>query len=190
MGSSLFDPDNPHPFRMMAPPPPKDDPRQPFVGPTPPSVTIAVLAVSINVLLTIGAFVWQIVTAADAHEVQSGGGGVLLRSLVGILVVVGLIRGHRLAWQWGRVLAILGVLLLGIAAAVAAATNFAAGARALLFADVAVSGALLLTTFFALGRPSARRYFRLVCPQCGRATGSAADFWFRLAQCRQCRIRW
>jgi hypothetical protein len=190
MGKSLFDADDPQPFRMTAPPPPKDDPREPFVGPTPTSVTIAAFAVGIVVLLTVGGFVWQIVTTPDPQAVQARGAGVLLRAVVGILVVAGLLRGHRLAWQWGRALSALGALLLTVVAAVAAATGRPMNGRALFFADAGLATALLLSTFLALGCPSARRYFRLFCPQCGRATGSAADLWFRQAWCRQCRITW
>jgi hypothetical protein len=114
------------------------------------------------------------------------------QSIVGMvfaaLLLVGLMRGHRLAWQWGRYLAPLtGLLVLAVAFAGFAgrtAAGILAGALFLLL------GILLIAFPFLLGRPSVVEYFRLVCPKCGARTKKAADFLFNHAKCRVCQAVW
>ena len=59
---------------------------------------------------------------------------------------------------------------------------------AFIFFGVAVSAMLII--FFALGRPKARAFFGLICPECGAATNKAADFLFNKAKCRRCKTIW
>jgi hypothetical protein len=115
-----------------------------------------------------------------------------LQSIVGMVVaallLVGLMRAHRLAWQWGRYLApVTGLFLLGMAVAGFAgrtAGGIIAGALFLLL------GLLLVAFPFLLGRPSVVEYFRLVCPKCGVRTKKSADFLFNHAKCRACQAVW
>lgn len=109
------------------------------------------------------------------------------------LVLVGLATGHRLAWQWGRVLVPLGAGLLLLASVCAGAGSAAKNDAALGGIIAAVNLAMslfLFSIFFALGRPAARNYFQLICPRCGASTSKAGDFWFNVAVCPMCQLRW
>ncbi|MBI3909541.1 MAG: hypothetical protein HY320_01240 [Armatimonadetes bacterium] len=110
-----------------------------------------------------------------------------------ILLLWGFVVGHRLAWQWGRVLVFLGAVLLTIATVVAfsvvsipEAAWLALGLGLFLLIQVV----LAYVIFFALGTPSARQHFRLICPSCGAATVRAADFFFNKAKCKSCGRVW
>jgi hypothetical protein len=115
-----------------------------------------------------------------------------LPSIVGMVVaallLVGLMRGHRLAWQWGRYLApFTGLFLLGVAVAGIGgrtAGGIIAGALFLLL------GVLLIAFPFLLSRPSVVEYVRLTCPKCGARTKKAADFLFNHAKCGACPAVW
>jgi hypothetical protein len=115
-----------------------------------------------------------------------------LPSLVGIifaaLLLIGLMRAHRLAWQWGRYLAPFAglVFLLG------AGRSFGVGGLAYMII-AALFLILALATFafpILLSRASAVQYFRLVCPACAVRTAKAADFFFNHAKCQKCQRVW
>jgi hypothetical protein len=115
-----------------------------------------------------------------------------LPSLVGIifaaLLLIGLMRAHRLAWQWGRYLAPFAglVFLLG------AGRSFGVGDLAYMI--IAALLLILALASFAfpilLSRASAVQYFRLVCPACAVRTSKAADFFFNRAKCQKCQRVW
>jgi hypothetical protein len=100
------------------------------------------------------------------------------------LVIAGLATRQRLAWQWARVLPILaGFLLLAL--------SLMASSRApdgdLWPLGVALAAlAIAVVPAVALGRPSARDWFRLVCPSCGGRSVKAANFVFTKVRCRGC----
>ncbi|MER3415598.1 MAG: hypothetical protein C4297_05225 [Gemmataceae bacterium] len=114
---------------------------------------------------------------------------------LGLLIVWGMIGGHRLAWQWGRIVGILGAIWYTFGLGVAIFFGKPAELIPLWqrFLSIIVGTVLALclyVIFFALGRPSARQYFRLRCPSCGKFTNQAADFFFNRAKCRTCGIIW
>jgi hypothetical protein len=113
---------------------------------------------------------------------------------LGILILWGMIVGHRLAWQWGRILGIIAAVLLTIGAvsafAGAGAANVPAGAGLLLGSILLLQAACLYTIFFALGQSSARHHFNLRCPSCGKFSSTAADFFFNQAKCKGCNTVW
>ena len=111
-----------------------------------------------------------------------------------LLILWGMIVGHRLAWQWGRILGILAAVLLTIGAVTSfvgtAAAQVPAWVRLLAGSIVMLQAVCLYTIFFALGRPSAKQHFNLRCPSCGKFTGAAADFFFNRAKCKTCSTVW
>jgi hypothetical protein len=109
-------------------------------------------------------------------------------AMLGILLVVGLLRAHRLAWLWGRYLSFFLAVMLSVSMAVA----FAKGQAAPWILAVVLGGMALplLAAASALGRRSAAVFFDLVCPECGTATRYAFDLLFRRARCRKCRHVW
>lgn len=117
----------------------------------------------------------------------------LIPLILCVLVLVGVVSGHRLAWQWGRVLVPLGAVLLLLSSVCAGASL---GGRndptlgAIVFVVNLTMAFFLFSIFFALGRPAARNYFELICPRCGTSTSQAGDFFFNVAVCPKCNLRW
>ena len=114
--------------------------------------------------------------------------GIAIPMIFATLLLIGLVRAHRLAWQWGRYLAPLS----GLAFIGGALSNFAFGS----FLNILV-GALDLVVAFGmfcfpilLSRESASRYFRLICPGCAARSSKAADFFFNRAKCQKCQQIW
>ena len=118
----------------------------------------------------------------------------LASTAVGLLILWGMIVGNRLAWQWGRLLGVLAAIVLTIVTLAAFSevrkANSLTPALILGVGFPLLEAVCLYTIFFALGRPSAKRYFRLECPSCGQFTNTANDFLFAQAKCRACRKVW
>ena len=108
-------------------------------------------------------------------------------TVVSALLLLGFFKGHRLAWQWGRIFPILGGLGIAIAILIPAIATHSLDAQGWIYLGV-VGMCLSLAT--ALGRSSARAYFGLICPKCGKPTRQAADFFFNKARCRSCDYTW
>lgn len=110
---------------------------------------------------------------------------------VAALILYGLVRKHRLAWQWGRVLGIfLGILLLLVTTVTVFTAEQIGGTGIALLAMGFVMAFGLLAMSQLLGRRESREYYRLVCPQCGSTSVKAADFFFNKAVCPECRLTW
>jgi len=103
--------------------------------------------------------------------------------VIGVLLR-GIAKGYRLAWLWGRYLA----LFLGVTVLVGLGVGLWKGEVPWRIAAVMGGGLVLplLVTTVALGRPSAFRWFDLYCPGCGKVTGRGNDFLFREARCKEC----
>jgi len=128
----------------------------------------------------------QVGTALALSSTSTAGFGQwLFAGVVMGLLLWGIFRGYRLAWLWGRYLTFV------LAAVVLAAVVLGLVSRKLPWLPAAVLlGGLVLplgTVGFALGRPSARRWFGLYCPKCGTAASRGKDFLFREARCLKCR---
>jgi hypothetical protein len=110
--------------------------------------------------------------------------------VVGILVIIGFARRDRLAWQWGRLAALVGfafnvaflIIVISIGESVPVLMMVV-----LVFVGAAVI--LRLALYVSLTRRSAREYFRLFCPECG-GSAKAADFWYDKARCKSCGHVW
>jgi hypothetical protein len=129
--------------------------------PRPAPVLVALAALTVLV----GLQIYIAVSFARAGEV--GWAMYAAAGLLWALLVLGLWRGSRLAWLWGRYL----TLVLGVAALLALCLP-------------------LFTAGIALGRRSVHAAFDLVCPACGTPTSLGADFFFRKARCATCKQVW
>jgi len=167
-------------------------------GPMPPSVILASVCTG-GLLALAGIYLlgaaMTLVLAPKAVNTT----GVLPTAMgsfvLSALIFLGMIMGHRLAWQWGRVLTILGSILLGLAVVGSVFVpdrNQVRPNLATLITAIAFSiwVLLMITIFVCLGRTSAKRYFRLVCPTCRKTTNKAADFLFNRASCKACGRIW
>jgi uncharacterized membrane protein len=109
-------------------------------------------------------------------------------ALLFALLLAGLLRGSRLAWLWGRYIAII-LAVVVTASVVSGYVRHQAGALVLALSLLGLAAPLLVAGV-ALGRPSAYAFYDLVCPTCGTRTGLGADFLFRQARCRSCKNVW
>lgn len=150
----------------------------------PVSIIVAISAVSLM-------FATRIVLAAMAMAAGTLSPlGVGVQILLSVLILVGLYKGHRLAWQWGRVLGALGATIcIFLAVMVLLAKEPKAGST-IVFGFSAFNAAILLTVVFSLGTKSAKRYFGLVCPACGSTKCKAGDFLFNKVKCVDCGGEW
>jgi hypothetical protein len=154
----------------------------------PASMIVAITAMALIVALNVGLGILAALhDPAQLLRVAISGG-------LGALILLGLVFGHRLAWQWGRILGILAAVLLTLAAVLSffGQRNIRGPAwvRTLEGGVFLFQAICLYTIFFALGTPSARLFFRLRCPLCGEFTSTAADFFFNRALCKRCPKAW
>jgi hypothetical protein len=106
------------------------------------------------------------------------------------LILVGLIRGHALAWQWGIVIPTLFAVfvLLGMFMIFSRASRIGLGFGELLV--ILVPLALYVSIPVLLSFKSSRRFFGLQCPKCGEVRGRAASFLFTKRRCGACKFEW
>ena len=115
---------------------------------------------------------------------------VVLPVAVALLILYGIVMGQRLAWQWGRLLGLLGGIILTLAAVGAFTKAHGEPGPWIVGSLLALQGLPLSPMFFALGTKSAREHFRLTCPQCGAGKPKGGNFLFTQAVCRKCDTRW
>ena len=115
---------------------------------------------------------------------------ILFPVLVAVLILVGIIKRQRLAWQWGRLLGLVGAIILTFAA-VGAFINYADQPGILIFAIlIALQGIPLFPMFFALGTQQAKEYFHIICPECGNTKVRGGNFFYTKVICRKCNASW
>ncbi len=155
----------------------------PEPAPAPASVHVAALSLTLAVSVQVGLVV------LTASQSAAGWGQFLFAAAVFGLLLWGIMRGYRLAWLWGRYLALfLAVVeIVAIAAAWWQKRPMSKGLVALVLAGLVVP---LFVAAFALARPGALRWFDLMCPKCGAPAGRANDFFFRKARCSKCGNTW
>ena len=94
------------------------------------------------------------------------------------LLALGIVRGHRLAWQWARIISLIGSIS-GLFALAMFGSGFAALMIALLWVPA-------IGIFMSLGTADALEHFHLICTSCGKKNPKAGDFLFKTARCRGC----
>jgi hypothetical protein len=115
---------------------------------------------------------------------------VLLPVAVALLILIGIIKGQRLAWQWGRLLGLLGAVVLTFSA-IRVAIRIPDQPLMLIPAVlIALQGVPLFPMFFALGTTGAKEHFRVICPACGKSRVKGGNFLFTKVICRECNHEW
>jgi hypothetical protein len=150
--------------------------------PIPLAVWIAVAGLAAVIVLQV------ILALVFARAGQVGWAMYVFAALLWALLLAGLCRGSRLAWLWGRYIA----LILGGVVSVGVILGFLRHEVTPVVLALSLIGLALplFTAGIALGRPSAYAFYDLVCPTCGARTGLGADFLFRQARCRICKTAW
>lgn len=147
---------------------------------------ILIAAVSVGVMVLARVLMGALVLIGGGASIPA----VLIPIVVALLILVGIATGHRLAWQWGRLLGLVGGTVLTLTAI--GVFSKAGGRTGPLIVGtlVALQGVPLFPMFFALGTRQARQHFRLVCPQCGVSKPKGGNFLFTKAICKKCQATW
>lgn len=146
-------------------------------------VSILVAAVSVGVMVFARMFMGVLAMLSGTVSMVS----VLIPIAVALLILIGIVRGQRLAWQWGR---LLGGLILTFAALSAFARASEQPGFLIVGVLLVLQGVPLFPMFFALGTQGAREHFRLICPRCGSAKPKGGNFLYTKAICRKCNASW
>jgi len=110
--------------------------------------------------------------------------------IVAVLILIGIIKGQRLAWQWGRLLGLLGAVILTFTAVSAFARIPDQPAMLIVAILIALQGIPLFPMFFALGTVGAKEHFRVICPACGKSKVKGGNFLYTKVICRECNTQW
>ena len=149
----------------------------------PPSVHLAVLSLLL-VVAAQGALAFLLGRGSRVGFFQY-----LFAASVAAALLWGILKGARLAWMWGRALgfflAVVPLAALGLAVWRGIPVRWWEAAVVVLGLS-----APLLACSIALGRPSALRFFDLVCPECGAVAQRGKDFLFHEAACGKCGHVW
>ena len=147
-------------------------------------VTVAVASVSIMVIARIITGVLALLSG------QVSPLPILLPVVVALLILIGIIKRQRLAWQWGRLLGLFGAVVFTLAA-IGTATHVPEVPALLIVAVlVALQGVPLFPMFFALGTTGAKEHFRVICPACSKSKVKGGNFLFTKVICRECNQEW
>jgi hypothetical protein len=137
----------------------------------PGTVIAAIVVVSLVALLSLVSFI------------RSPGGWSLFGIAIYTLILIGFVRGHALAWQWGIVIpSLFGVLgLIGVVTL---------GRVSLVELAILMPLLLYLSIPILLSFKTSRIFFGLQCPQCGQIKVRARSFFFTKRRCAACRFEW
>jgi hypothetical protein len=149
-------------------------------------ISILIAATAIGLMVFARIFMGVLALVAGQASIVA----VVLPVAVALLIMYGIVMGKRLAWQWGRLLGLLGGIILTLAAVGAFANAEGDPTTMIAGGLLALQGIPLFPMFFALGTKGAREHFRLTCPQCGAGKPKGGNFLFTEALCRKCGTRW
>lgn len=148
--------------------------------------SILIAAISVGIMIFVRLFMGVLAFLSGGASVVAVG----LPIALAVLILIGILGGQRLAWQWGRLLGLVGGTLLTLAAFGAFAQAREEPGYIIVGILLVLQGVPLFPMFFALGTRGAREHFRVICPQCGHAKPKGGDFLFTKAVCRKCNAVW
>jgi MFS family permease len=106
-------------------------------------------------------------------------------ALVPVVFLVLVARGHPLAWQWVRYVALLCTM-----AAFVLFAFFVADPKRDPALWLALAAALAFALFWSSEGPDARRYYDVYCSYCSTDRVRARDLFYNRIQCRRCGQEW
>ena len=145
------------------------------------AIKLAVLAAAIFVVTSVAHAALQI-GFADVSILW-----VALSVSIAVLILIGVIKGQRLAWQWGMVFGLLGAIFASSQAYDIHTIYPQAWQLTALFSTQA---AALFVLFMVLASGAGKQHFRLQCPSCGSKRVKAANFLYSKAICKKCAHCW
>jgi hypothetical protein len=149
-----------------------------------------------SIHLVIGIFILQIcirLIFEIARDLDGGIGpvmGTVIFLSISLLILFGFFKKSRLAWQWGTILSFLNGFVLLICSMEVITHLFSAHVITLIGFINLLDSVFAFTIAGSLWKRSSLEYFGLVCPQCGKTTRKAADFFFKKAKCIACNLAW
>jgi hypothetical protein len=139
--------------------------------PMPPTVVVVVCLIGFFMLV-------DLLDAVAKHAPVRGAFGLAIAALI----LVGLVRRHALAWQWG--------VLMPLLASLEALATLGTARDQVMMVAASIALAIDLGIPLLLTRASARRYFGLICPRCKSQRIGATDFLFNGYRCKGCQVEW
>jgi len=128
------------------------------------------------VILGLVALCFYEVLSSGASLLAGRFASVVVSAPIAALILVGVLRGHALAFRWGVIMPFVALL------AVATSGDDTV---------IAMScGVLLLAIPVSFSMPSSRRFFGLECPRCHATHAKPRDLFFNKRQCRACDTTW
>jgi hypothetical protein len=170
--------------------------RDPSEMPLGTRVTIFALGLGYTIqLVSLGVMLLHMALSGgpDLRESLSyvfGGYALVTMPVLGMLLM-GLVKAWRLAWQAVRLLVFLEALALFVVfSAVVADSNNITFASMLPGASMVAQFVLALVVYGGLDTRSSLRWFGLICPHCGQVSYRTPDLLFLKVRCRRCKLDW
>jgi hypothetical protein len=129
---------------------------------------------------------WSFVPAHPGHPQYNGGGGSVL---IQALFLYGLIKRNRSAWLYLR-LASFALAIVVIPVIQGARVFDGKEELSVYLLNLGLIALPALVMAVALSLPSARVYFRMVCPQCQSLSVKGANLLFSKLKCKKCGNNW
>ncbi len=148
--------------------------------------SILVAAVSVGIMVFARLFMGVLAFLSGSVSIFA----VVFPVAIAVLILAGILKGQRLAWQWGRLLGLFGAIILTFAAFSAFMQVQEEPGYVVVGVLLALQGLPLFPMFFALGTRGAKEHFRVICPECGSTKPKGGDLLFTKAVCRKCKATW
>jgi uncharacterized protein YacL len=107
-----------------------------------------------------------------------------------VLAFIGIVKGYRIAWQWGRLLGLLGAILSALTTVVSISQIEKEPSMILSCIVNGIQSILLFIMYFSLGTIGSREHFNVLCSECGKTKVKAGDFLFTKVTCPKCNKEW
>lgn len=146
------------------------------------SLVIAIVALSYLLIIRVISGIHALYIGGDLPK------GIYISLAISIVVLIGIIKGNRLAWQWARLVSLLGALIATVRLDLFLINKAQPGK--LYLSLMLIQTLALYLIFFTLSARGSRVYFGLVCPGCGESKIKASGLLFQNVICKKCGRGW
>jgi hypothetical protein len=152
------------------------------------SISVALVALFLYLVVNL------IIGGAAVLQGSMGMYMVAAQSILAVLLLLGTIRGNRLAWQGGRLAGLVGFIYYAYLTGrlfLRPEHTLGLGDRLVELSALGVQAVCLLVVFLAFTTQQAYSHFELICPRCGESSGTTnGDMFFVTVRCKHCNSRY
>jgi hypothetical protein len=152
------------------------------------SISVALVALFLYLVLNL------LIGGAAVLQGSMGVYMVAAQSVLAILLLLGTMKGNRLAWQGGRMAGLVGFVYYGyhlLRLILNPEQNLGLGDRMVEMSALGMQGVCLLVVLLAFTTQAAYSHFELICPRCGESSGTTnGDMFFVTVRCKHCDSRY